>query len=366
MKPSPTVALCAAIAISAFVVGRWTAPAAPAKAAATPDAGLSGEAGKTGNGFPGKAAGRSAGERSVNMSRLSEQGARRMSPEERLNLLSKGALIFDGSKQADMLCGLLSAMTKEEMRQAMDKLAAAQDGGNACAQAVWDTLWTQWGRVDPIGCMEYFAAHPDSKSRSDARFMMQGWLEIDPDAALAWAKEPRESRLESAAAAMAITWNSSGDPKRLEAALLALPGDSPVTKECLLDYFDLASLDKDSPTAADIHDELPASLQEAAWPVTLQRLSYTDPQAAKIWLEQHAGDPGQSYEKVGDLVMEFSRQDLEGTAKWAVGLPPSKGEHAHPAAYAIGAWMRQDPAAADAWLATLPPDSPWARKMEAE
>jgi hypothetical protein len=28
----------------------------------------------------------------------------------------------------------------------MRLLAEAQDGGNACAQVVWDTLWKQWGR----------------------------------------------------------------------------------------------------------------------------------------------------------------------------------------------------------------------------
>jgi hypothetical protein len=361
MKPAPTAALCATIAISAFVLGRWSSPS-PQTSEVIAAAGDSN--GKTAGGFSGKSADRSTGERPMNVSRLSEQGARRMSPEERLNLLSKGALIFDGSKQADMLCGVLSAMTKEEMRQAMDKLAAAQDGGNACAQAVWDTLWTQWGRVDPLGCIEYFAAHPHSKSRSDARFMMQGWLEMDPDAALAWAKEPKDNRLDAAAAAMAITWNSSGDPKRLEAQLLSMADDSPVKKECLLDYFDLASLDKSSPTAADIHENLPASLKEAAWPVTLQRLTYTDPQAAKTWLEQHAGDPGQDYGNIGDLVMELARQDVGGTAKWAAGLPAAQGDHAHPAEYAISIWISEDREAAQAWIATLPPDTPWERKVE--
>jgi hypothetical protein len=79
----------------------------------------------------------------MNMSRLSEQGARRMSPKERLDILAKGALVFDGNKQADLLCGLIAAMTKEEMSEATCLLAEAQDGGNACAQAVWDSLWKQ-------------------------------------------------------------------------------------------------------------------------------------------------------------------------------------------------------------------------------
>jgi hypothetical protein len=302
----------------------------------------------------------------MNMSRLSEQGARRMSPEERLDILAKGALVFDGNKQADMLCGLLAAMTKEEMPEATRLLAEAQDGGNACAQAVLDTLWKQWGRVDPVGCIEYFAANSGSKTRSDARFLMEGWLEVDPAAALAWARQPRESRLDSAAAAMAITWDSSGDPKRLQGELLSMPAGSPVTRECLLDYFDLASLDKDSPSAAEIHARLPPALQQAAWTVTLQRLTYTNPQAAKDWLEKHAGDPGQDYNDAGRLIEELCRRDLAGTAKWAAGLPPAQGPHRHPAEKAIDTWLRADRPAALAWLATLPPGSPWLPETPAE
>jgi hypothetical protein len=217
-----------------------------------------------------------------------------------------------------------------------------------------------------MGCIEYFAANSGTKTRSDARFLMEGWLEMDPDAALAWARQPKESRLDSAAAAMAITWDSGGDPKRLQAELLSMPTDSPVIRECLLDYFDLASLDKDSPSAAEIHDNLPPALQQAAWSVTLQRLTYTKPEAAKDWLEKHAGDPGQDYNDAGRLVEELCRRDIAGTAKWAAGLPPPQGPYRHPAEQAINIWLRADREAASAWLATLPADSPWASKIPGE
>lgn len=295
----------------------------------------------------------------MNMSRLSEASARRMSPKERLDILAKGALVFDGTKQADMLCGLLGAMTAEEMPRAMDLLAAAQDGGNACAQEVWDTLWTQWGRVDPAACIQYFAKHPDSKSRSDARFMMQGWLEADPEAALAWAKQPKETRLDVAAAAMAITWNSGGDAEGLKAALLSMPADSPVTRDCLQDYFDFASLAKDSPTATEIHDQLPDALKQAAWPVTMYRLSYTNPEAAKDWLVQHAGDPGRDYSGTYRLVEELGRKDPEGTAKWAATLPPALNGEDHPMSYALGMWIHKSPDEAQAWLNSQGGNLPW-------
>jgi hypothetical protein len=63
-----------------------------------------------------------------------------MIPAERMDLLAKGALVFDGATQAEMLCGLIAALTKEEMQKAMDTLAQVQDGGNACVRAAWDAL----------------------------------------------------------------------------------------------------------------------------------------------------------------------------------------------------------------------------------
>jgi len=295
------------------------------------------------------------------MSRITEGRAQRMTSEERLGALKKGALVYDGGKQAELLCGLIGALTMDEMRQAMDILAQTQDGGNAFAQAVWDSLWTQWGRVDPVECMHYLNETSGSKSRSDARHVMQGWLEADPDAALAWASAPKESRLDAAAAAMAMTWNSGGDSEVLKKAILARPPGDLAASDSLWDYFDLASLTAESPTAGQIYDELPPALREAAWAVTLRRLTYTDSQSAKEWLEQHAGDPGRNFQEANRLVFELAAKDPEGTANWAAGLPASRAdESSHPAITAINRWLQSDPVAARAWIESLPDDSPWA------
>jgi hypothetical protein len=359
MKPAPVLTLGAAAVITAFLLGRWTAPAADnTKNEATDNGKLSRI--QRPRGESASAPVKSAAERSAGMNRYSEQSARRMTSQQRLDLLGKGALVFDSNKQAEMLCGVINALTKEEMQEAMRLLAEAQDGGNACAQVVWDTLWKQWGRVDPVECVKYINETSGTKSRTDARHVMEGWLEANPEAALAWAKDAKNTRLDGAAAAMAMTWNAGGDLKQLEEAILARPPGDMAAKDCLWDYFDLSSLATDSPTAAQVYEKLPPALQESAWSVTLQRLTYTDPQAGKDWLEQHAGDPGHNYQETQRLVFGLSRQDAEGTAKWAARLPVTDGPGPHPAAIAIGQWLRSDPPAAKAWIATLPADSPWA------
>ncbi len=359
MKPSHYLALGVLAVAAAFLAGRWTAPG-ESKVGFPAENGMQTSNRTRERIEPRPTALKSAAERSAGMNRYSEQTARRMTSKQRLDLLGKGALVYDGGKQAEMLCGVINALTKEEMQTAMDLLAQAQDGGNACAQIVWDTLWKQWGRVDPVACIKYLNATPNSKSRSDARHVMEGWLETDADAALAWAKDAKNTRLDAAAAAMAMTWNSGGDLKQLGEAILSRPPGDKAARDCMWDYFDLASLSKDSPTAGRIYDDLPPGLKEAAWPVTLQRLTYTDPQSAKDWLQQHANEPGHSYLEAGRLVYDLSRKDPEGTAKWAAGLPIVLGQDQHPASIAISRWMQSDPQAAKAWLATLPQDSPWA------
>jgi hypothetical protein len=57
------------------------------------------------------------------------------------------------------------------------------------------------------------------------------------------------------AAALAITRNANGDPKRMEASILALPTDAPehdlTRTACLQDYFDLASMSAQGQGAAE-------------------------------------------------------------------------------------------------------------------
>lgn len=366
MKTTHSLALGVVAVIAAFLIGRWTAPAAGGTQSESPPDGRVSANHQRPRGNMASPNPKSAAERSAGMNRYSEQTARRMTSEQRLELLGKGALVYDGNKQAEMLCGVINALTKEEMQAAMDTLAKAQDGGNFCAQAVWDTLWKQWGRVDPVECIRYLNSTPDSKSRSDARHVMEGWLETDPDAALAWAKDAKNTRLDAAAAAMAMTWNSGGDLKQLGEAIQSRPAGDKAAKDCMWDYFDLASLSKDNPTVGRIYDDLPSALKEAAWSVTLQRLTYTDPQAAKDWLQQHAADPGGDYQEAHRLVYDLSRKDPESTAKWAVGLPLVPGQISHPASFAISRWMQTHPQAAKAWLATLPQDSPWAAGYDLE
>lgn len=104
---------------------------------------------------------------------LTAEKAGALTSEEGVALMKKAALLADPETQADILCGLISAMTQDELTAATQTLLDAQNRGNAWSQEVWNALWTQWGRVNAVS----------------------QWRAIGPAAAIAWVKTQSEGRL---------------------------------------------------------------------------------------------------------------------------------------------------------------------------
>jgi hypothetical protein len=364
MKLSTTLALTACAGVAAFVAGHRThheatpvvaAPEIQRPASLTRPLPARGSRDAT-----AAEAVRAMGKYAACSKEFSAANAARLTSKERLELLANGALVGDYGNQEAMLCGLISVLTREEIHAAADVLGGIQDQGNSQAPEVWKSLWQQWGRMDPEGCLAFFGPDAVSKSPIDARNVMTGWLETDAAAALTWARKPGKAPLEAAAAALAISRSANGDLKQLESAILKLPADDATSKACLEDYFDLASLAGKDQTAATIYQQIPAALRPAAWTVAARRIGYGDSAAAKAWLSQHAADPGRNYDGVSDLFNTLTSEDPAGTARWAAQLPYSAAsDRVHPAALPVMRWRQRDPAAAAAWLKTQPADAPW-------
>lgn len=364
MKNRSRVALVSVCSVLAFIAGRWSNDASKERASLSSDSVATAKPAAVKSGLAGKPV---AGDRRItpDANSFSEDQARLLSPEERIALMRKGALIFDGTKQAEMICGVISALSKEELVEATRILGDAQGRGNFHAQAVWDAVWKQWGKLDATGCLAGFTSDPNGKSRTDARHVMQGWMDADPAAALAWAREPKEAYHEAAAAAYALTRSAGGDLKKLEAAMLTLPEGNATARDCLQDYFDIASLSPATEKASTVYEQMPASLKAAAWPVAIQRMSYSDPQEAVNWLTAHVNDPGRDYTATSALVSELSKEDPAGTVAWAAQLPVDADANSfHPAIQAYYMWSSKDAGEAKAWLQSQPAATPWVAQLQ--
>ena len=293
MKPTTTLALMALAGSAAFLTGRWNAAASVRLDRGARVLNVHPAADRP---FSKREARPGVEEAPVDplasCERISADKVVMLSSEERMALLADGALVYNSANQAAVLCGVISALTREEIQEAANILGGIQDHGNGITQEVWDSLYFQWGKIDPVACLSHLGKDAVAKSPADARHAMAGWLETDPGAALAWATEPKHAPLDAAAAAYAITNSAGGDLKRLESAMRKLPEDCLTTQACLEDYFDLASLAGEGRSAPEIFNELAPSLRAAAWPVTMKRLAYAEPTEAAAWLEKHANDPG--------------------------------------------------------------------------
>jgi hypothetical protein len=310
---------------------------------------------------------------------MSVEKASKLTPEERIALLKKAAVLADPEKQADILVGLISAMTQDELLESTRSLLDAQRKGNAWSQEVWNALWTQWGRVNPEACLALSKTgerYPGwnglngLNTYNDYRCLMAGWLEVRPEDAMAWAKQPKDNVREAMGSAFAITSGANGDLKLMESSILENAGDDLTRKACFRDYFDLAASTGEKLSAGAIYEQIDPKLRSAAWPEAMERLTTANPEEAASWYEKHRNDQGHDYQLAAGLIFKKFEKDPASTAKWAAGLGGIEGgpdgTTFYPALVAFSLWMRRDNDAANAWLQTQPSDTPWIRQLGKE
>ena len=366
MKISSTVGLVAIAAIVSFYAGRKSAPepggGQHALGENSRDRMISGPQSRVRGGRTVDI-GQSAHEAAASGRNLTEEQSRALTGEERLELLRKGALIFDGLKQEAYVKEIIKTLDVDELEKAIKIFGKAQDRGNYPAQAIWNDLWKQAGRLNPEKTLSSLGPN---HTRSDARFVMEGWIEANPSEAVAWAEFPKTSAHEAEAAAYALTHNANGDPEKLLAILTKRAPDDLVLKDCLQDYFDIADINGTSEGTSAIYDNLPESLKPQAWSVTMRRLSYTDAQEAVDWLGEHVKDPGADYSQSTRLFQELASDDPSGVTKWASSLPTLAGNSAHPVQMTFSRWRRMDSKAAVEWLGQVESTEPWAVILKAQ
>ncbi|MES2475758.1 MAG: hypothetical protein V4640_08255 [Verrucomicrobiota bacterium] len=285
---------------------------------------------------------------------LTVEQARRLTPEERLARIADAALVFNSGNQVEALSGLIGALSKDEILQATDLLGGAQDRGNFQPQEIWIELWTQWGRVDPLGGLQHFVDRPGGKGRDDARSIMHGWLGIDPDAAILWAHEPKRATLDAAAAALALSHEAGGDLGKMEATMLALPENGMTRAECADRYFDMAALAGDAFDPAATYDAMPEALQPAAWSAAFGRISQGARAETIDWVKSHYEASSQNDNAMVDFIGKCVAEDAVGTVAWTSNLPSPKESNYTPLTSAVIAWMSTDREAALKWVNEQP------------
>jgi hypothetical protein len=372
MKPTAIITIVACTGIAAFMAGKMNSSQGEPGGKGDVGAGTQSDSSRKSRELaePGteKRRERANGSSTETKPTAPEFDATKMTREERLSLLGKAAVVSNHGDQVDKMLAVIAALQPGEMKDAVNLIGNAQTNGNYQAPQVWTALWYQWGKVDPLECFARFRAIPSGKGPGDARNTMRGWLESDPQAALAWAKQPDRTPLEASAAAMALAHAADGDPAKLQADLQSMP-EGPSRKLGVRELYDMEVMKDGGRGAAQIYDSFPETMKADAWGPTAKLLATTDQAAAKDWVTQHAGEPGTDYLTTIPMVRSLAKKDPEGTAKWALNLPaneisPDKIEGPpHPVIEATFQWIQQDATAAETWLRGLPAEQKWTGKV---
>jgi hypothetical protein len=372
MKPTAIISIVACTGIAAFLIGKMSSSPADPAAKGSSEAETPTDSSRKSREFveSGKESGRERSQRPPVETKQTTPviDATKMTREERLSLLGKAAVVSNNGDHVEKMLAVIAALQPGEMKDAVNLIGNAQTNGNFQAPQVWTAMWYQWGKVDPLECFARFRAIPSGKGPGDARNTMRGWLETDPQAALAWAKQPDRTPLEASAAAMALAHAANGDPSKLQADLQSMP-EGNARKLGIRELYDMEVMKDGGRGAAQIYDSFPESMKADAWGPTAKLLATTDQAAAKEWVTQHAGEPGTDYLTTLPMVRSLAKKDPEGTAKWALNLPandisPDKMDGPpHPVIEATFQWVQQDAAAAETWLRGLPEEQKWTGRV---
>jgi len=213
---------------------------------------------------------------------------------------------------------------------------------------------------------------------------LQRWVEISPEAALAWAKAPKQQGIDAHEAAVVFGALAETDPARAFAEARAL-GSTALQRASLHSVID--SIAQTDPRAAlRLSAELPGSQQQnMTWLIfnvwaqqdpsgaaagldqlkdgpqrrnaiqsVMHQWAERDPEAALAWL-QGVPEANTRLDAMRNLFARLGQRDPQQALAMAEGLTGTQQKQVHQAL--LGGWVQTDPEAVDQWIRSRPDTS---------
>lgn len=303
------------------------------------------------------------------------------------------------------LCGMLARMAGKDVHAALQW--AAQLPPELYTENARQALYQRWSHDDPAAAAAHWLAADARSFAQHQENLLRDWAGKDPAAALRWAEDHGLSLPETALASIA-----AHDPQRAIALLGQLDRESrsaslegqiaerwaatdyPAALKWVRDLESKTARDSAFAHLAGVARSLPEAEQRAfiaaadpadryafyvlhglnqdealksfatfttdkqhdAWLYLEARLDHAPPEQAAPFLQQVlAGTPNSSHTAhASELVARWSQNDPAAAAAWVDTLPPGEAQNWAAANLATN-WARHDPAAATAWTHRLPP-----------
>ena len=258
-----------------------------------------------------------------------------------------------GNERTSALLATLDALSRTDPARALAlaaELAVTRD-----ERVIYNLLFDRFARENPAAAIARLAAVPTGESRENSlRALVDGWSASSVPAALDWslslAGPDRAVALESSLVNLLGT-----DPLRaIELAQKHLT-DPALSRTVLTALQHLVTTD--APAAARLTALLPAGeLQAQAVASVARPFAAGDSAAALVWSESFTGTTRRT--ALANTALGWADRDPAAAAAWLITLPPaSTFPDTLPNVFA--AWLRTNATAARTWLATapLPPET---------
>ncbi len=202
--------------------------------------------------------------------------------------------------------------------------------------------------------VEAIEAAPVGGGDPELELLGMWWARFDPQTALAWTRTEPRAQFGTVIAAVIRSW-AHGDPERALGAARGLPfrGQQQIAIEAAIAGWD----ESGKPGLLEAVTQLPErEKQRVAESVARRRVLALGPAEAFRWVESLAPTP-RFQEMMAVRVASAAAASKEGgpiAAAWATPRVRSDDRLSHYPRRIATRWVTHDPAAAMAWLATLP------------
>jgi hypothetical protein len=251
--------------------------------------------------------------------------------------------IANPEKRARMIARLTDDLDSTQIRDALNRVMQSRIPNR---KEVMAQLFARWGELEPIAAIEFSKTLPRSSDKHDALIaILNGWMEIAPDAAEKWVAEQPEGNLKGTAWETIIAAYAADNPRKA----LAL------AQSTKLPWRNLQGLAEPIFGAWAVRDPTGAAAETTKLPQDFLRME-AQCIIAKQWAETDPNRAIEWAESLPDLLLSHEWEGFGGMVT-TVGA-----DRSNTMKRIVDTWLKRDADAAVGWLRQLP-DDPWKMLM---
>ena len=209
-------------------------------------------------------------------------------------------------------------------------------------------------REDPKHAVEWLGLVPESQRPNSVSFIVNQWMEKEPEAAMAWARGLEDPGLKTAALSQAASSLAQTHPEEAWNLLqeVMIPNESPTNRSSLhLITNTLTTLEREQPGFVKEHgalEQLLAMIPGHLPSEIIQSLASSDPAWIAEIVTKHS-DLDYSRFPTNTMVETWVDHDPAAAANWVAGIE-DETLAASAQSNLVSHWAQSDPAAAAEWV----------------